>query len=83
MPVMTVIKKFLDSLTDEVLKKESKTESKNEALTVIIKVCAQKSHIAWRDIVVMNQMSTHNVGPTYTEKITLSQGQINSSIGVK
>ena len=38
MPVMGVIKKFLDSLTDEVLKKESKTESKNEALTVIIKV---------------------------------------------
>lgn len=37
MPIMTVIKKFLDSITDEVLKKESKTESKNEALTVIIK----------------------------------------------
>ncbi|XP_066928951.1 ubiquitin carboxyl-terminal hydrolase 9X-like [Clytia hemisphaerica] len=36
-PCVHEIKKFLDSLTDEVLKKESKTESKNEAISIIIK----------------------------------------------
>lgn len=36
-PCVHVIKKYLDSLTDEILKKESKTESKNEAISIIIK----------------------------------------------
>ncbi|XP_057300867.1 probable ubiquitin carboxyl-terminal hydrolase FAF-X [Hydractinia symbiolongicarpus] len=44
LPIVHIIKKFLDSLTDEVLKKESKTESKNEAITVIIK--SMKSIVA-------------------------------------
>ncbi len=32
-----IVPKFLDSLTDEELKKESKTEAKNDALSGIIK----------------------------------------------
>ena len=33
-----MVKKFLEGLTDEVLKKESKQEAKNEAISTIIKV---------------------------------------------
>jgi ubiquitin carboxyl-terminal hydrolase 9/24 len=35
------VPKFLDSLTDEELKKESKTEMKNDALSSIIKALKQ------------------------------------------
>jgi len=36
-----IVPKFLDSLTDEELKKESKTEAKNDALSSIIKALKQ------------------------------------------
>ncbi|OWF40886.1 probable ubiquitin carboxyl-terminal hydrolase FAF-X isoform X2 [Mizuhopecten yessoensis] len=41
MPIVAVVPKFLDSLTDEELKKESKTEAKNDALSSIIKALKQ------------------------------------------
>jgi len=37
MPIVEIVPKFLDGLTDEELKKESKTEAKNDALSGIIK----------------------------------------------
>ncbi|XP_041351568.1 probable ubiquitin carboxyl-terminal hydrolase FAF-X isoform X2 [Gigantopelta aegis] len=41
MPVVEIIPKFLDNLTDDELKKESKTEAKNDALSSIIKALKQ------------------------------------------
>ncbi len=37
MPIVEIVPKFLEALTDEELKKESKTEAKNDALSGIIK----------------------------------------------
>lgn len=36
-----IVPEFLDSLTDEELKKESKTEAKNDALSSIVKALKQ------------------------------------------
>ncbi|KAK3596917.1 hypothetical protein CHS0354_031696 [Potamilus streckersoni] len=41
MPIVEIIPKFLDGVTDEELKKESKTEAKNDALSSIIKALKQ------------------------------------------
>ncbi|XP_060591415.1 probable ubiquitin carboxyl-terminal hydrolase FAF-X, partial [Ruditapes philippinarum] len=41
MPIVDIVPKFLDGLTDEELKKESKTEAKNDALSSIIKALKQ------------------------------------------
>ncbi|VDH98041.1 ubiquitin carboxyl-terminal hydrolase 9/24 [Mytilus galloprovincialis] len=41
MPIVEIVPKFLDSLTDEELKKETKTEAKNDALSSIIKALKQ------------------------------------------
>ncbi|XP_053404353.1 probable ubiquitin carboxyl-terminal hydrolase FAF-X isoform X2 [Mercenaria mercenaria] len=41
MPIVEIVPKFLDGLTDEELKKESKTEAKNDALSSIIKALKQ------------------------------------------
>ncbi|KAL4220567.1 putative ubiquitin carboxyl-terminal hydrolase FAF-X [Mactra antiquata] len=40
-PIVEIVPKFLDSLTDDELKKESKTEAKNDALSSIIKALKQ------------------------------------------
>ncbi|XP_067668544.1 ubiquitin carboxyl-terminal hydrolase 9X-like [Haliotis asinina] len=41
MPIVDIVPKFLDKLTDDELKKESKTEAKNDALSSIIKALKQ------------------------------------------
>ena len=38
LPIQYLIKKYMESLTDEELKKESKQESKNEVISTIIRV---------------------------------------------
>lgn len=37
MPIIDIVPEFLDKLTDDELKKESKTEAKNDALSGIVK----------------------------------------------
>lgn len=37
LPVIEIVPQFLDNLTDEELKKEAKNETKNDALSMIIK----------------------------------------------
>lgn len=41
MPIVEIVPKFLDGLTDEELKKESKSEVKNDALSSIVKALKQ------------------------------------------